>query len=332
MSPSRAPISASKGWLLAGLSAILGAITIGSAAAQTWPTKTVTVVVPFGPGNALETIGRPVLEQLSQRLGQAFIVENKAGAGSMTGTASAARAEPDGYTLLMHSSTFSIVHSVQPKRPYDTFADFVAIAPFGVQPSLLVTAPGKGLKTAGDLIAAAKAKPGAMNFASAGPGSASHLAAERFIRSAGIQATHVPFRNPSDGVTETLTGRIDFYFPPISVGLPLVRDGQLVPLAVSTRTRSEALPEVPTSTELGLKDSAFEFWVGLFAPAKTPAFIIDKLNSEVRAILAMPAMKERVKTFGYQTLDMSPDQYAAFLRSDIEDLGKLIIAAGITAN
>lgn len=303
-----------------------------SASAQTWPAKTVTVVVPFGPGNALETIGRPVLEQLTQRLGQAFIVENKAGAGSVTGTASAARAEPDGYTLMMQSSTFSIVHSVQPKRPYDTFADFVAVAPFGVQPSLLVAAPAKGFKTAQELIAAAKSKPGTMNFASAGPGSASHLAAERFIRSAGIQATHVPFRNPSDGVTETLTGRIDFYFPPISVGLPLVRDGQLVPLAVSTKTRSAVLPEVPTSTELGLQDSAFEFWVGLFAPAKTPRAIVDKLNAEVRAILATPAMKERVKTFGYQVLDMTPEQYAAFFKADVEDLGKLITAAGIVAN
>lgn len=332
MSPRPTAISACKGWILAALSAVLGVIATGPAAAQAWPTKTVTVVVPVGPGNALETIGRPVLEQLSQRLGQAFIVENRAGAGSMTGAASAARAEPDGYTLLLHSSTFSIVHSVHPKRPYDTFADFLPIAPIGVQPSLLVAAPAKGFKTAGDLIAAAKAKPGVMNFASAGPGSASHLAAERFLRSAGIQATHVPFRNPSDGVTETLTGRIDFYFPPISVGLPLVRDGQFVPLAVSTRIRSEALPDVPTSTELGLKESAFEFWVGLFAPARTPLPIVEKLNAEVRAILATPAMKERVKAFGYQTLDMSPAQFAAFFKADIEDLGKLITAAGITAN
>jgi tripartite-type tricarboxylate transporter receptor subunit TctC len=272
-----------------------------------------------------------VLEQLSQRLGQPFVVENKAGAGSVTGTGAAARAEPDGYTLMMQSSTFSIVHSVQPKRPYDTFADFAAVAPFGVQPSLLVVSPSKGMKSAADLIAAAKAKPGTLNFASAGPGSASHLAAERFIRSAGIQATHVPFRNPSEGVTETLTGRIDFYFPPISVGLPLVRDGKLVPLAVSTKARAESLPDVPTSTELGLKDSAFEFWVGLFAPAKTPRDIVDKLNREVRAVLATPAIQERVKTFGYVTVDMSPEQYTAFLKADVEDLGRLITAAGITA-
>lgn len=311
--------------------AVLATVPATVAGAQTWPSKPVTVIVPFGPGNALETIGRPVLEQLSQRLGQPFVVENKAGAGSVTGTGAAARAEPDGYTLMMQSSTFSIVHSVQPKRPYDTFADFAAVAPFGVQPSLLVVSPSKGMKSAADLIAAAKAKPGTLNFASAGPGSASHLAAERFIRSAGIQATHVPFRNPSEGVTETLTGRIDFYFPPISVGLPLVRDGKLVPLAVSTKARAESLPDVPTSTELGLKDSAFEFWVGLFAPAKTPRDIVDKLNREVRAVLATPAIQERVKTFGYVTVDMSPEQYTAFLKADVEDLGRLITAAGITA-
>src|SRR5262249_37146389 len=148
--------------------------------AQAWPTKTVTVVVPFGPGNALETIGRPVLEQLSLRLGQPFIIENRAGAGGSTGTAYVARAPGDGYTVLFLSSALSINHSFHVNRAYDTLADFTPVVPLGLQPALLVTAAGKGINTAEELIAAAKARPGVMNFASAGPGSASHLAAERF--------------------------------------------------------------------------------------------------------------------------------------------------------
>ncbi len=206
------------------LAAVLGA-AVSPVGAQTWLSKTVTVVVPLGPGNALETIGRPILEQLSQRLGQPFIIENRAGAGTATGTTHVARAEPDGHTLLYQSSTLSIIHSANTKRNFDTFADFVPVVPLGAQPTLLIASASKSFKNVQELIAAAKAKPGEMNFASAGPGSTSHVAAERFVRAAGIDAKHVPFRAPSEGLTETLTGRIDFYFPPISVALPLVREG-----------------------------------------------------------------------------------------------------------
>jgi tripartite-type tricarboxylate transporter receptor subunit TctC len=300
--------------------------------AQAWPTKTVIVVVPFGPGNALETIGRPVLEQLSLRLGQPFIVENRAGAGGSTGTAYVARAAADGYTVLFHSSTLSINHSFHANRQYDTMADFIPVVPLGLQPTLLVTAAGKGINTAGELIEAAKARPGAMNFASAGPGSTSHLAAERFRLAAGIDAKHVPFRAPADALTETLTGRLDFYFPPISVALPLVQDGKLVPLAVSTKSRSAALPNVPTSTELGLKGSAFEFWIGFFLPAKTPREIVVRLHAETQSVLDTPAMKERMRTFGYEPMKLSPEHFAAFFREDIEDLARSMKAAGITAN
>src|SRR5262245_12656412 len=302
------------------------------AMAQAWPARTVTVVVPFGPGNALETIGRPVLEQLSLRLGQPFIVENRAGAGGSTGTAYVARASADGYTILFHSSTLAINHTFHANRPYDTLTDFIPVVPFGLQPTLLVTAAGKDIKTAADLIAAAKARPGMMNFASAGPGSTSHLAAERFRLAAGIDAKHVPFRAPADALTETLTGRIDFYFPPISVALPLVRDGKLLPLAVSTKARSTALPDIPTSTELGLKDSAFEFWIGFFLPARTPREIVVRLHDETQSVLEMPAMKERMRAFGYEPLTLSTEQFATYFREDVEELARSMKAAGITAN
>jgi tripartite-type tricarboxylate transporter receptor subunit TctC len=300
--------------------------------AQAWPTRTVTVVVPLGPGNALETIGRPVLEQLSKRLGQPFIVENRAGAGTATGTAHVARTEPDGYTILFHSSTLAIIHTAHSKLSFDTFADFIPVVPLGAQPTLLVSSVDKGFKTAQELIAAAKSKPGAMNFASAGPGSTSHIAAERFVRPAGIDAKHVPFRSPVDGLTETLTGRIDFYFPPISVALPMVRDNKLVPLAVSNKARAAALPNVPTTTELGLKDSVFEFWVGFFLPARTSPEIVARLNGETQKVLEMPEIQARLDQFGYQRMKMSPEQFSTFFKQDVEDLGKLIKAAGIAAN
>jgi tripartite-type tricarboxylate transporter receptor subunit TctC len=303
-----------------------------SARAQAWPSRTVTVVVPFGPGNALETVGRPVLDGLSKRLGKPFVIENRAGAGSATGAAYAARAVPDGHTILFHSSTLSILHSVQPRRTYDTLNDFVPVVPLGAQPTLLITSTSKGIKSAQELIAAAKARPGAMNFASAGPGSTSHVAAERFRLPAGIDAKHVPFRAPSDALTETITGRIDFYFPPISVALPLVRDGKLAALAVSTKARAAALPDVPTTTELGLKDSAFEFWTGFLLPAKTPRDIVLKLNAETRSVLETPTIQARLKSFGYAPMNMTPEEFAKFFRDDIDDLAKSIKAAGIKAN
>ena len=318
------------------LAIAVGSVLIGNAAgpamAQAWPSRTVTVVVPFGPGNSLEPIGRPLLDHLSKRLGQPFIVENRPGAGGTTGAAHVARAAPDGHTLLLYSSSFSISHSVHPKRPYDTIKDFIPVIPLGVQPSLLITAANNRFADLGALIAEAKARPGALNYASAGPGSASHVAAERFRLSAGIDAKHVPFRSPSDALTETLTGRIDFYFPPIGASLPLIRDGKLMPLATSTKTRASALPDVPTTTELGLKDSAFDFWFGLFVAANTSREIVTRLHSEVAIVLDLPDMKERMRTFSVEPLPLTVEQFGTYFREDIEDLAKLIKAAGITAN
>jgi tripartite-type tricarboxylate transporter receptor subunit TctC len=171
-----------------------------------------------------------------------------------------------------------------------------------------------------------------MNFASAGPGSTPHLAAERFRLAAGIDAKHAPFRAPTDALTETLAGRIDFYFPPISVALPLVQDGKLAPLAVSTKSRSTALPNVPSSTELGLKDSAFEFWIGFFLPAKTPREIVARLHAETQSVLETPVIQERMRMFGYEPMRLSPEQFAAFFREDIEDLTRSVKAIGVTAN
>src|SRR5207247_1423146 len=275
------------------LCAISGATTTTAALAhghaQAWPSRNIMSVIPFAPGNANDVVGRIVLDQLSRQLGQPIIIENRAGAGGTTGVAFVAKAAPDGYTVLVHSSTFSAGYSLYKSLPYDTFNDFIAVIPFGIQPTVLITAPSKGWKTLADLVAAAKANPGKLNFASAGVGAASHLAAERFRISAGFTAQHIPFRGPVEALTEVMTGRIDFYFLPVAPALPLIQEGKLVALAVSTAKRAALLPNVPTTAEAGLHDAAYVFWNGIFLPAKTPREIVNRLHNETQKALAVPA-------------------------------------------
>src|SRR5436190_703482 len=259
---------------LAPLCAALLAATPDAALAQAWPSRTIQAVIPFAPGNANDVVGRIVLDQLSKQIGQPIVVENRSGAGGTTGVGFVAKSAPDGNTILVHSSTFSAGYSLYKSLPYDTFNDFIAVIPLGIQPTVLIAAPSKGWKTLGELVAFAKAKPGKLNFASAGVGAASHLAAERFRLSAGFTAQHIPFRGPVEALTEVMTGRIDFYFLPVSPALPLIKDGKVVALAVSTAKRASALPDVPTTAEAGLKDAAYAFWNGIFLPAKTPRDIV----------------------------------------------------------
>ena len=297
--------------------------------AQPYPTKTITAISPFGPGTSLEAAARPVFEGMSRDLGQAIVVEHRPGAGSTTGSASAARATPDGYTLLLQSSTFAIAHSVYKKRAYDTLQDFIPIVAFGVQPYVLVVAPSKGFKTVADLVSAAKANPGKMNFASLGVGSAPHVAAERFRLSAGIDAQNVSFRGPPEALTETMTGRIDFYFIPLGSALSLIKDGKLTPLAVSTATRAAELPDVPTIKEAGLKADGFELWVGLFAPAKTPVEIVNKLNAAAQRAMQDETVSQRLSALSLKPIPMSPKQFADYFRKDVEETADVIAKAKI---
>ena len=228
-----------------------------------------------------------------------------------------------------HSSSFSAAYSLYKSLPYDTLNDFTAVVALGKTPTVLVTSPGKGFKTAADLIAAAKAKPGAMNFASAGIGSVSHLAAERFRLSAGIDAQHIPFRGPNEAFTEVMAGRIDFYFLPLAPALPLVKEGQLVALAVSTDTRATALPDVPTTMELGLKDSAYLFWTGIFVPAKTPRDVVDRIHAESVKAMRVPAVQERLAKVGSEPMPMSVDEFGKYFRDDVLATAKLMQQVGV---
>jgi tripartite-type tricarboxylate transporter receptor subunit TctC len=313
--------------------ALLGAALIvaggTTAMAQDWPTRPVLVVSPYSPGNATDIVGRIVLDQVSQQLGQPFVIENRPGAGGVVGVASVTRADPDGYTLLLSSSSMSSAVILHKSLPYDPVRDLTAVAMFGAQPSVLVTAPSKGFKTVADLVAAAKAKPGELNFASAGIGAASHIAGEGFRLAAGINVQHVPYRGPNEAFTDVLGGRIDFYFLPIAPALPMIAQGKVIALAVSTPKRAALLPDVPSIVEAGYPDATYLFWGGVSAPAKTPPNIVMKLHDEIQKALDNPAVQEKLKHFGVEPMPMSPEQFQKFFVSDVAAMIKLAQSAHI---
>jgi tripartite-type tricarboxylate transporter receptor subunit TctC len=314
------------------LMAALGSLILPAATpllAQTWPTRPITAIIPFSAGNANDVVGRVVLDQLSRQLGQPIVIENRAGAGGTTGVASAAKAAPDGYTILIHSSTFSAALAIYKTLPYDTLRDFAPVIPLGLQPTVLVAAPSKGWKTAAELIAAAKAKPNSLTFASAGIGAASHLAAERLRIAAGFEALHVPYKGPNEALTDVITGRIDFYFLPIAPALPLIKDGKLVALAVSTTTRAASLPDVPSVAEIGLKGASYQFWSGMFVPVQTPKGIVDRLYQETRKALELPDMRARLAKLGVDPMPMTSAEFDAYFREDVRSTVELAKAAGI---
>jgi tripartite-type tricarboxylate transporter receptor subunit TctC len=298
--------------------------------AQAWPTRTITAIAPFAAGSASDVVARVVLDQVSKQTGRPIVVENRGGAGGTIGANVVAKAAPDGHTILA-TGALAIAHALYPKLPYNTLKDFVPVVPLGQQPLVLVSAPAKGFKSLGELIAAAKARPGALNFASSGVGSNSHFATELLRISAGFEAQHIPFRGTTEALTEVLAGRADFFYVPLASALPLINDGKLVALAVSTSKRASALAQVPTTTEAGLIDSAYTFWVGLFLPAKTPRDIVVRLHQETQKALQMPSVQERLATLGAEPMPMSLEQFDKYFRDDVEANVRLVKAANILA-
>jgi len=305
----------------AGLLAVIGGKP--ALGAPDWPVRPVLTISPFTAGSANDVVARLVLDQIGQQVGQALVVENRSGGGGIVGVASVVRAEPDGYTLLLSSASMSSAVVLHSALPYDALRDLVPIAMMGVQPSVLVAAPGKGFKTVAELVGAAKAKPGQLNFASAGIGSASHIAGERFRLAAGLQVQHIPYRGPVEALTDLMTGRVDFYFLPIAAALPLIKQGKVVALAVSTPARTQSLPYVPTIAQAGYPDAEYLFWGGISAPVKTPRAIVEKLNHEVNKALAVPAVEEKLQNLGVQPKPMTPDQFAKFFADDVAATVKL---------
>ncbi len=314
--------------IAAGL-AVAGMVTAVSARAQTYPDKPIHVIVPFTPGSATDVVARAVGQQLSIRLGQPVVVDNKPGAGGTIGSAQVAKANPDGYTLLVHSSGHTVNPSIYPNLPYDTAKDLVGVGLLAQQPNILVAAPGKGWKSAIDLVKAAKAAPGKLAFASAGTGTGTHMNAEKFKLAARIDTLHVPYKGTPEAMTDTMNGRVDYFFAPVIAALSIVRDRRLVALAVGSARRSSVLPDTPTTEEEGFVNSAYNFWVGMLAPAGTPAAVIDKLNAEVKAALSTPEVKDRLGSLGADASPTTPADFDKIIARELSENAALIKAAGI---
>ena len=310
--------------------AVLALCALHAAAhAQGWPAKPIRVIVPFTPGSGTDIIARTVSERLSPQLGQPIVIENRPGAGGTIGGTIVAKSEPDGYTLFVHSSSYTVTPSTYKDLPYDTLRDLTGVIPLGLLPNVLVMAPSKGIRSVKELVAAAKARPGAMNSASVGVGSATHLNAERFRLGAGIDTVNVPFKGSPEALTEIVTGRVDFYFCPVNAVLPLLKDGKLVALAVGSTKRSLALPDLPTTLEAGVPNSDYNFWVGMFAPSKTPHETIDRLYQEAAKALHSSEVRDKLARLGAEPMEYSPEAFNAYIRQEIAANAALVKAAGI---
>lgn len=313
--------------LIAISTLLLAAAPALAQSAADYPNRVIKIVVPFTAGSATDIMARIVGEKLTVSTGQPVVVENRPGAGGTLGAAVVAKSEPDGYTLLVVSAGHVVNPVLYPGIAYDTLGDFAGVTPLAALPNMLVVGAASPFKTVGDLIAAAKAKPGQLNYASAGVGSATHVNAEKFRNVSGINVTHIPFKGTPETIVETTAGRVDFMFTPVLSSLPSVRENRMRALAVSTAKRSSAMPDVPTVAEAGLPGFVFDFWIGLLAPSKTPRAIVNKLNAEVNKALALPDVKARMATLGAESLPMSPEQFDAYIKDEFATLGAVMKAA-----
>jgi len=311
------------------LLAMLLAAASFQAVAQTYPNKPVHLIISFTPGSSTDIVGRIVAQKLSEMWGQPVVAENKPGAGGSIGSAAVAKADPDGYTLLVNSNAHCVNPAIYAKLPYDTLRDFTEIAPLAIQPNVLTVRPDGPYKTVMDLVNAAKAKPGAINIGHAGIGSGTHLTTEKFIAATGIKVVQVPFKGTPEVITAMFSGNVDAYWAPISAAMGSIRGGKLRPLAVSTPKRNAQLPDVPTPSEAGVKGTESPLWFGLWGPAKLAPELVTKINADVRKALADPVVKERLVNGGNDTMDMSPQEFSQLVRSEMQEYAAVLQAAGV---
>ncbi len=311
----------------------MAVLLLASAAAQVmaadFPTKPVRFIVAFPPGSATDIVGRLYTQKWTEMWGHQVIADNRPGAGGSIAAAIAAKSTPDGYTLLMHSSGHTVNPSLYAKLPFDTLKDFVDIGPLAQQPNLMVTNPGTAFNTVQDVIKTAMAKPGVLNFASAGIGSGTHLNLEKLKLMAKINMNHVPYKGSAEALADVLGNRVDFYFAPISTTLAHVQAGRVRAIAVSTIKRSSILANVPTIAESGVPGFDFSLWFGIWAPTGVPQPIISKIAASIKDAGNDPAIKARLAALGNEPMEMTPAQFARFVRSEIEVGAKVLQAAGI---
>jgi tripartite-type tricarboxylate transporter receptor subunit TctC len=313
------------------IAAALLALSAVPSFAQNYPTKPVHMFIGFPAGTATDILARVLAQKLGDMWGQQVVADNRAGAGSSIAVAAVAKATPDGYTLLFNSSAQSINPSLYAKLPYDTLKDFVAIASVASQPNVLVVSPSSSIKSVADLINEAKAKPGQINFGSAGVGTGTHLNMEKFKLMTGADVTHIPYKGTPEVVTDIIGGRTTAYFAPISAALPLVQSGKLRALAVSGGKRTGQLPNVPTVAEAGVKGFEFMLWFGVWGPAGTPANIVEKIARDTNSVIASADVREQFAKLGSEPLSMTSAEFAQFVRKEIDDNARVIKAAGIQA-
>jgi tripartite-type tricarboxylate transporter receptor subunit TctC len=276
-------------------------------------------------------MARPIADKLSSALGQQVLVENRPGAGGTIGIAALAKSPADGYTVAVVSTGHVVNPVLYASLPYDTIRDFNGVSPLASLPSVLVVSPSLGARSVQELVAMAKARPGQLNYATAGIGSGAHISAEKFRMATGIEAVHVPLKGSPESLTETMGGRTHFTWTPISTAVGQIRGGQLLALAVSTPKRSPAFPEVPTIAEAGFPRGEFNFWVGMLAPAGTPKDVLARLNGEIQRALQAADMSERLAKLGAEPMSMSAEQFDAFIRDEYAVLGEVMRASGVKA-
>jgi tripartite-type tricarboxylate transporter receptor subunit TctC len=315
--------------LACAATALVAALALpGPGFAQTYPEKSVRMIVPFPPGGGTDIIARVLGQKLSESMGQAVVVENRAGAGGTLGSEFAAKSTPNGYTILMVSASYAVSPSLY-KLGFDPRDDLVPVSLVASVPFVLVTYPGFSANSVAELVAQAKAKPGEINFASSGNGSAPHLAGEMLTMNTGTKMVHVPFKGGAPALTEVMGGRVQLLFSTVTQALPYIKGGKLKPLAVSSRARASALPQVPTLEESGVSGIDVGDWFGVLVPKGTPPDIVRRLSDEIRRAVASPDVKARLATEGFDPIGSSGEEFERVIRKDMDAYGRVVKAAGV---
>ena len=314
----------------AALAAVVLCLCAFGAAAQTYPSRPIRFIVPFPPGGGNDIVARIIAVRLSEGLGQQLVIDNRGGAGGTVGTDLTAKAPPDGHTLLLNNISLAVNHTLFKKLPYDTLSDLAAVSLIGRQPNMVVVHPGVSAKSMRELLDLARAKPGELNYGSGGIGTASHLATEMLKLMTQVNLVHVPYKGLGPALTDLIGGRVQIIVSTMASALPHMKSGKLRPLAVTTAKRSSFFPEVPTMNEAGVKGYEFSTWYGLLAPARTPKAIVDRLNAETRSALGSAPVKQQFTTQGLEVEGSTPQEFAAYLRSEVDKWAKVVKASGAT--
>jgi tripartite-type tricarboxylate transporter receptor subunit TctC len=297
-------------------------------AQQAFPNRPIKLLSGATAGSASDIIARAVAEKLQAEFGVPVVIENRPGASGALAVQATLGSPPDGHTIAVYTAAHTVVPLIQ-KVAYDPIRDFSGVTPLAVVPNVMVVSPAKGWKTVKDVVDAAKARPGALNYASVGVGTATYMSAEKFKAAVGIDAVHVPYKGSPEAITETMTGRIDYFFAPLVSALPQIKAGKLQALAVGTPRRAALLPEVPTLGESGITGADYLFWIGMLVPSKTPRDLVQKIYVATSKALQAPEVRERFTGLGAEPLPLSPEQFDALIREEMVSNGAIIRAAGI---